>query len=77
MPLSIRHGLVYLLAGASCATAAAIQRRDEIAHDSVVGFSETVPAGATGELYEKFKPFLKVESCCVPFPAVDASGNTK
>ncbi|KAL1642084.1 hypothetical protein SLS58_005672 [Diplodia intermedia] len=76
MPLSIRHGLVYLLAGASCVNAAAIHRRDEIDHDAVVGLPETVPDGATGELYEKFKPFLKVDSGCVPFPAVDASGNT-
>ncbi|OMP89107.1 hypothetical protein BK809_0005828 [Diplodia seriata] len=77
MPLSIRYGLVYLLAGASCVNAAAIHRRDEIDHDAVVGLPETVPDGATGELYEKFKPFLKVDSGCVPFPAVDASGNTK
>ncbi|OJD31600.1 npp1 domain protein [Diplodia corticola] len=80
MSLSIRHGLVCLLAagaGVSGVGAAAIHhRRDAIDHDAVVGFPETVPAGAVGELYEKFKPFLKVESGCVPFPAVDAQGNT-
>ncbi|KAK7709094.1 hypothetical protein SLS57_008819 [Botryosphaeria dothidea] len=75
MVLSVRQGLVYLLAGASCVSAAAIQRRDEIAHDSVVGFPETVPSDV-GAVYQKFKPYLKVDSGCVPFPAVDASGNT-
>lgn len=76
MPFSLRQGLVCLLAGVSCVSAAAIERRAEIAHDSVVGFAETVPSGI-GAVYQKFKPYLKVDSGCVPFPAVDASGNTK
>lgn len=74
---SIRQGLVYLLAGASFVNGAAIHRRDEIAHDSVVGLPETVPDDDMGALYQKFQPFLKVDSGCVPFPAVDAEGNTK
>lgn len=56
--------------------AASIQRRAVIAHDAVVGFSQTVPSGTVGQLYLKYKPYLKVENGCVPFPAVDASGNT-
>lgn len=60
----------------TAALAASIQRRAVIAHDAVVGFSQTVPSGTVGELYLKYKPYLKVENGCVPFPAVDASGNT-
>jgi hypothetical protein len=56
--------------------AAPLERRAVINHDAVVGFPETVPSGTLGSLYLKYKPFLKVEGGCVPFPAVDASGNT-
>lgn len=55
---------------------ASIHRRGEIAHDAVKGFSQTVPPGTVGQLYLKYKPLLKVENGCVPFPAVDFSGNT-
>ncbi|KAF2136314.1 uncharacterized protein K452DRAFT_237706 [Aplosporella prunicola CBS 121167] len=65
-----------LSALAGLASGAAIQRRDEIDSDAVVGFPETVPANATGELYLKYKPWLKVVNGCVPFPAVDEAGNT-
>ncbi|CZT20500.1 probable NPP1 domain protein [Ramularia collo-cygni] len=58
------------------AFAASIQRRAVIAHDAVVGFPQTVPSGTIGQLYLKYKPYLKVDNGCVPFPAVDASGNT-
>lgn len=53
-----------------------IQARSVIAHDAVVGFDETVPATTEGDLMLKFKPYLKVFNGCVPFPAVDADGNT-
>jgi len=56
--------------------AAPLERRAVINHDAVVGFPETVPSGTLGSLYLKYKPFLKVDGGCVPFPAVDASGNT-
>ncbi|TFK83288.1 NPP1-domain-containing protein [Polyporus arcularius HHB13444] len=65
-----------LLAAAGCAAGAAIDRRAVIAHDAVVGFPETVPATTVGQLYLKYKPHLKVVNGCVPFPAVDAAGNT-
>ena len=58
------------------AFAAPLERRAVINHDAVVGFPETVPSGLLGQLYLKYKPFLKVDGGCVPFPAVDASGNT-
>ena len=54
-----------------------LDRRAVIAHDAVVGFAETVPSGQTGTLYEAYQPYLKVVNGCVPFPAVDASGNTR
>ncbi|KAH7058750.1 necrosis inducing protein [Macrophomina phaseolina] len=53
-----------------------VEKRAVIDHDAVVGFSETVPSGTLGELYLKYKPHLYVVNGCVPFPAVDAEGNT-
>lgn len=55
---------------------AAIQARSVIGHDDVVGFAETVPSTTEGSLMLTYKPLLKVFNGCVPFPAVDASGNT-
>ena len=64
-----------LLVGTSLASP--ITRRAVIDHDAVVGFPETVPSGTLGQLYLKYKPYLKVVNGCVPFPAVDAEGNTR
>jgi hypothetical protein len=50
--------------------------RAVINHDAVVGFPQTVPSGLTGTLYLKYKPWLKVYNGCVPFPAVNAAGDT-
>lgn len=61
----------------TAASAAAIDKRAVIAHDAVVGFSQTVPSGTTGDLYLAYKPYLDRESGCVPYPAVDAEGNTR
>jgi hypothetical protein len=47
-----------------------------MADNAVVGFSETVPSGTVASVYEAYQPYLKVVNGCVPFPAVDASGNT-
>ena len=69
---------VVLAAGASAAPSCpAVAPRAVINHDAVVGFPETVPSGTAGDLYLKFKPLLKVHNGCVPFPAVDAEGNTR
>jgi hypothetical protein len=46
-------------------TAAAIPAKE------VVGFKESAPG-----LFHKYKPFLKVDSGCVPFPAVNETGET-
>lgn len=67
---------LWLTFGATCVLGAPLERRAVIAHDAVVGFPETVPSGTAGTLYLKYKPFLKVFNGCVPFPAVDAAGNT-
>lgn len=65
-----------LCALTSTSIAAPLERRAVINHDAVVGFPQTVPSGTLGSLYLKYKPFLQVSGGCVPFPAVDASGNT-
>jgi len=51
--------------------------RAVINHDAVVAFPETVPSDLTGSLYLKYKPYLKVFNGCVPFPAVNAAGDTR
>lgn len=59
------------------ASASSIWRKGVIAHDEIVGFNETVPSGDQGDVYLAFKPYLKRDSGCVPYPAVDAEGNTR
>ena len=66
-----------LLAIVGYVAGAAVEPRAVIPHDQVAGFPETVPNDNFGQLYLKFKPHLKVVNGCVPFPAVDASGNTR
>lgn len=66
-----------LLAASSLASAISPEKRAAIDHDAVVGFPQTVPSGTLGQIYLKYKPYLKVVNGCVPFPAVDAQGNTK
>ncbi|KKK21383.1 hypothetical protein P175DRAFT_0283550 [Aspergillus ochraceoroseus IBT 24754] len=50
--------------------------RAVIDHDKVVGFAETVPDDTIGEMYLAYKPYLYVVNGCVPYPGVDAEGNT-
>lgn len=54
-----------------------LESRAAIDSDAVVGFPETVPSGTVGTVYEAYQPYLYVVNGCVPFPAVDASGNTR
>jgi hypothetical protein len=63
--------------GAALAAPHAHKARADIAHDAVVGFDETVPDTTIGELMLKWQPDLYVVDGCVPFPAVDAEGNTR
>lgn len=51
--------------------------RGTIASDQIVGFPQTVPSGTIGAVYKAYQPDLFVANGCVPFPGVDASGNTK
>jgi hypothetical protein len=78
MVFALRSLPLQLLAVASCVSAwpLALAPRAVINHDAVVGFPQTVPSGLTGTLFLKYKPFLEVINGCVPFPAVDAAGNT-
>ncbi|KAK7952265.1 uncharacterized protein PG986_007993 [Apiospora aurea] len=61
---------------ARLALADPIQQRDPIGNGDIVGLPESVPSGTAGELYLKYKPYLLRDSGCVPYPAVDAQGNT-
>ena len=54
-----------------------LSKRASIDHDAVVGFPQTVPSGTLGSLYLKYKPYLHTVNGCVPYPAVDAEGNTR
>ncbi|KAI3326113.1 NPP1-domain-containing protein [Xylariaceae sp. AK1471] len=68
----MRGGLVLSLVAAGLGIhAAPLEARAVIAHDAVVGFAQSASALAL-----KYKPWLKVVNGCVPFPAVDAAGNT-
>lgn len=53
-----------------------LKSRAVIDHDAVVGFAEAVPDNSEGDLMLAYKPLLKVFNGCVPYPAVDADGNT-
>lgn len=55
----------------------ALARRSDIASDAVVGFDTTVPDSTEGTLMETWWPYLYVVDGCVPFPAVDADGDTR
>lgn len=69
--------LTILLATSLASAWPTLFSRAVIAHDAVQGFPETVPSGTTGTLYLKYKPYLKVFTGCVPFPAVQANGDTR
>jgi hypothetical protein len=78
MLANLRNLPVQLLAAATCVSAwPHLLSRAVINHDAVVGFPQTVPSGTTGGLYLKYKPYLEVYNGCVPFPAVNAAGDTR
>jgi hypothetical protein len=54
-----------------------LSARATIASDEIVGFDQTVPSGTVGDVYLAYQPYLYVVNGCVPFPAVDAEGDTK
>lgn len=53
------------------------EKRSDIDSDAVVGFATTVADDTEGTLMEKWWPYLYVVDGCVPFPAVDAEGDTR
>lgn len=57
--------------------ASPLQRRGTVGNDDIVGLPQTVPSTTAGTLYLKYKPYLYRVNGCVPYPAVDAEGNTK
>lgn len=75
LPRLISFGLLAALATAS--PLELLSRRGTVASDDIVGFPETVPSGITGEVYLAYKPYLHVVNGCVPFPSVDAEGDTR
>jgi len=74
---SVLQFSVSLLAATAVNATPLLKSRGVISHNAVAGFPETVPGGTTGDVYEAYQPFLKVVNGCVPFPAVDAAGNTR
>jgi hypothetical protein len=70
-------GLTALAVLPVTASPAEFSRRGTVGSDEIVGLPQTVPAGATGGLYLAYQPDLHVVNGCVPFPGVDANGNTK
>jgi len=74
--ISLLQLAVGLLAAATV-NASPLERRGTIGSDDIIGFPEAVPSGATGTVYEAYQPYLYVVNGCVPFPAVDAAGDTK
>lgn len=43
----------------------------------ISGLHETLPNDNNGLLYKTYQPYLDIANGCVPYPAVDAEGNTK
>jgi len=54
-----------------------LQERGTISNADIVGFAQTVPDDTEGTLYLAYQPYLYVVNGCVPFPGVDAAGDTK
>lgn len=73
----IVSGAAAVLAAGSVASAGPLTRRGTISSADIVGFPQTVPSGIVGDVYLNYQPYLYVVNGCVPFPAVDAAGDTK
>ncbi|KAL2889032.1 NPP1 domain protein [Ceratocystis lukuohia] len=44
-------------------------------HDQIVALPEAIPNNAIGAAYRKLQPWIRIDSGCFPYPAVDAQGN--
>ncbi|KAJ5979578.1 hypothetical protein N7481_006876 [Penicillium waksmanii] len=69
-------GLLSIAHSSAASPRRGISRRGTVGSDDIVGFAQTVPSGTTGDVYLAYQPDLYVVNGCVPFPAVDADGNT-
>lgn len=65
------------LAAPSKTDSSTVAKRSDIGIDAVVGFEQAVADDTEGDLMLQWKPYLHVVDGCVPFPAVDAEGNTR
>ncbi|KAL4788113.1 putative NPP1 domain protein [Aspergillus varians] len=82
--MSLRAFLVSALAAVAVAlptegtspAEGALVTRDVVNYETIVGFRETVPKTQLGKLYKSYRPYLDVVNGCLPYPAVDAEGNT-
>jgi hypothetical protein len=61
----------------AAALAAPLARRGDVSAVPLVGFPQEVLSGIEGTLMLKYQPYLQVVDGCVPFPAVDAAGDTR
>ena len=79
MQISLRNLYVSLFLATTCVSASPVSlvSRAVISHDAVEAFPQTVPSGIAGSLYLKYKPFLEVYTGCIPYPAVNAAGDTR
>ncbi|TLD14563.1 necrosis- and ethylene-inducing protein 2 precursor [Venturia nashicola] len=68
--------IVASLAAAIFVQAGHIEKRGTVGNSHIVGLAAAVPSGTTGTIYKTYQPYLKVVHGCVPYPGVDASGNT-
>ncbi|CAL3973313.1 unnamed protein product [Diplocarpon coronariae] len=75
--MSILSRVVQALVVVAAVHGSPLERRGTVPSNQIVGLPEAVPNNVTGELYKAYQPFLQVQGGCVPFPAVDANGNTK
>ena len=75
--MAIIARFLQLLALTATVNGTPLRRRGTLPPDQVKGLAEVVPNDNTGTLYEAYQPYLDVINGCVPFPAVDANGNTK
>lgn len=56
------------------AVAAFSVAQETVPHDEVERYTEKVPDNLDGDLMMKYKPWLKVVTGCVPYPAVQDDG---
>lgn len=72
--------IVSLLALTAVVSAAPAKRADSVNwvdSGSIASWGETLLNDPVGNLISTYKPYLKVVTGCVPFPAVSAAGDVE